>query len=203
MVLRMKENNMNIYTMQLNYKKIFWTLGLLLMMLINSFPSAYAHENLILEMTSYSSKLLKPDLTPNIRIFANGVIEIYRPTYMKKAGLFSGQLNQEQLSKITQLMDSLEKFDVIKAEEEYFMADLEQKRLTGQLYYSSETIITQFKIIRTENSLTSEKFILAESAREKSTRFNQLEDWKMFSDAEEMMMDLKKTLNLTRIGEAN
>ena len=196
---------MNIYTTQLNNKKRYWAPGWLLMMLIISFPSpsVNAQENPILEMTSYSSKLLKPDLTPNIRIFANGVIEIYRPTYMKKAGLFSGQLNQEQLSEINQLRDSLEKFDVIKAEEEYFMADLEQKQLTGQLYYSSETIITQFKIIRTENSLTSEKFILAESAREKSTRFNQLEDWKIFSDAEKMMMNLEKNMDLTRIGEAN
>jgi len=199
----MKENKVNTYTTQLNTKNNKWTLSLLFLILINSFTTVKAEEVPILEMTSYSSKLLKPDLTPNVRIYANGVIEIYRPNYMKNSGFFNGQLNTEQLSGVYQLMDSLEKFDAIKAEEEYFNADMEKKRLTGQLYYSSETVITQFIINRTGDSLTDEKLILAESAQEKSARFNQLEDWKMFADAENMIMNLSKNINLTLIGNTN
>ena len=203
MDLKMKENKVNTYTTQLNTKNNKWTLSLLFLILINSFTTVKAEEVPILEMTSYSSKLLKPDLTPNVRIYANGVIEIYRPNYMKNSGFFNGQLNTEQLSGVYQLMDSLEKFDAIKAEEEYFNADMEKKRLTGQLYYSSETVITQFIINRTGDSLTDEKLILAESAQEKSARFNQLEDWKMFADAENMIMNLSKNINLTLIGNTN
>jgi len=196
----MKENKMNTYITQLNTKNNKWTLSLLFLILINSLTTVKAEEVPILQMTSYSSKLLKPDLTPNVRIYANGVIEIYRPNYMKNSGFFSGQLNTEQLSEVYQLMDSLEKFDAIKAEEEYFNADMEKKRLTGQLYYSSETVITQFIINRTGDSLTDEKLILAESAQEKSARFNQLEDWKLFAETENMIMNLSKNINLTLIG---
>jgi len=121
----MKENKMNTYITQLNTKNNKWTLSLLFLILINSLTTVKAEEVPILQMTSYSSKLLKPDLTPNVRIYANGVIEIYRPNYMKNSGFFSGQLNTEQLSEVYQLMDSLEKFDAIKAEEEYFNADME------------------------------------------------------------------------------
>jgi len=191
---------MNTYITQLNTKNNKWTLSLLFLILINSLTTVKAEEVPILQMTSYSSKLLKPDLTPNVRIYANGVIEIYRPNYMKNSGFFSGQLNTEQLSEVYQLMDSLEKFDAIKAEEEYFNADMEKKRLTGQLYYSSETVITQFIINRTGDSLTDEKLILAESAQEKSARFNQLEDWKLFAETENMIMNLSKNINLTLIG---
>jgi hypothetical protein len=153
-------------------------------------------------MISYSSKLLKPDLTPNLRIYANGEIEIYRPIYMKNSGLFSGQLSQEQLNEVFQMINSLEQFDVFKAEEGYIKADLANKRSTGELYYSSETVITQFKINKTGQSSANEKLILAESAKEKSKRFNQLSDWKMFADAENTMMNYSNNLTLTRIGEA-
>ena len=202
MDLRIKEKKMNTYTKQLNNKKKQWLIGVLFLLLSVSFTQVFAQDRPILEMISYSSKLLKPDLTPNVRIYADGVIEIYRPIYMKNSGLFSGQLSKEQLNEVNQLMISLEKFDVIKAEENYFNAGLAKKRSTGQLYYSSETVITQFKINRTGESSKAEKLILAESAREKSARFNQLKDWKMFADAENMMMTLSKKPNLMRIGKA-
>ncbi|MFK8012262.1 MAG: hypothetical protein AB8B80_09495 [Marinicellaceae bacterium] len=191
---------MNTYIAQLKNKQ--WMIGFLFVLLVNTFTSLNAQERPILEMVSYSSKLLKPDLTPNVRIFANGGIEVYRPMYMKKSGFFSTNLNDNELNEVIKLMDSLEKFDVIKAEEDYFNADLENKRLTGQLYYTSETVITQFKINRVGDSLSDEKLILAESARDKSNRFTQLSDWKVFAEAEYLMMKFMNKNNLIRIGDA-
>jgi hypothetical protein len=193
---------MKLYTKQVSKNQKQWVLGFLFLLLSVSYTQVYAQVRPVLEMTSYSSKLLKPDLTPNVSIFANGAIEIYRPIYMKNSGLFIGQLSKKQLSEVNQLMDSLEQFDVIKAEEKYFNADLVKKRSTGQLYYNSETVITQFRINRTGASLKDEKLILAENARKKSLRFDQLTDWKMFAGAENMMMDLSRNLKLTRIGDA-
>ena len=199
MDLRIKEKMMNTYIKQTTKKQKQWALGFIFVMLINSFTHANAQDRPILEMVSYSSKLAKPDLTPNVSIYADGLIEIYRPIYMKNSGLFSGQLSNEQLNKVSRLIGSLEKFDVMKAEENYFNADRVNKRSTGQLYYSSETVITQFKINRVGGSIKDEKLVLAENARAKSTRFNQLADWKMFASAENMMMTLGKDLNLTRV----
>ena len=175
---------------------------ILFVLLINTISHVKAQELPILEMTTYSSKIAEPDVTPNVSIYKNGVIEIYRPIYMKNSGLFRGELNRGQLSEIHQLMDSLEQFDLIKAEENYINADLNESSSTDLAFYNSETIITQFKINRTGQS-SSEQLILAESARVKSTRFTHLKDWKMFADAELMMMALSESLNLTRIGDAN
>ncbi|WP_395373921.1 hypothetical protein [Marinicella sp. W31] len=194
---------MNTNTRQYKNMNKRHLIGILFFLLINTINHVSAQEMPILEMTTYSSKLSKPDLTPNVSIYKDGVIEIYRPIYMKNSGLFSGQLNREQLSEIHQLMDSLEQFDVIKAEENYINADLNESGSTDLAFYNSETIITQFIINRTGHSSSSEQLFLAESARVKSTRFTHLKDWKMFADAELMMMALSESLNLTRIGDAN
>ena len=96
---------MNIFTQQISKVKKQWAIITLLVVLVISATLVYAQEGPILEMTTYSSKLSNPDLTPGISIYADGVIEIYHPRYMKKSGLYRGKLTSHELNEVKQLME--------------------------------------------------------------------------------------------------
>ncbi len=69
--------------------------------------ASLSNEIPILEKTEVSSKLRNPDMTPNLRVYASGRVEVYRPVYMKDSGLFEGQLDDQSLGEVREMIAAL------------------------------------------------------------------------------------------------
>jgi len=164
--------------------------------------SHHATAPVIIEMVRYSSKLANPDLTPAVRIFSDASVEIYRPVYFKQAGLYRGQLDKQQFNQILSQFDALQQFDPELAEDHYVSEDLAHSRSTGELFYVSEQVITQFTIQNNSQFSALPNLMVAENAQLKASRFPGLSEWQAFATAEKSLMDLGGQLQLTRVADA-
>ncbi len=153
----------------------------------------------LLEMVEYSSKLAEPDLTPAITIYIDGTIEFYTPRYMRDAGLYRGQLDENQLTQVRELMSRIASFDASDAEEKYIDADVQLARDTGSEYYQSEQVITRYTLY---TASSAPRIVVAEDVQMKAGRFSNLFDWQQMALAERQLKAMSGSVQLERVADA-
>lgn len=153
---------------------------------------------LIMEKLDVSSKLRAPDRTPNLRVYANGRVEVYRPVYMKHSGRFEGQIDDATLAEVIEMVAALRQFDPLEAETLYVQASQAQQRATGTLRYVSETRWTQYTV----GPVGNRQVVVVEDARLKAERFPNLYVWSLMARIDETLSLIEQHDSLVRLGDA-
>lgn len=106
--------------------------------------SAAATAPLLLVYRSWSDQLAVPDRVAEVRVFADGRVEVHRPGWWRNAGAASLRLSPQRLAALRQALAAAEPAlrDPVALATAVAADDQRQRQLNGTVHEDSERVIT-------------------------------------------------------------